>query len=54
MLAGEERGVLAQQVVHDLGGPGLRDVHRAALGPAVGGAQLEVGMGFQHGAQVTG
>ncbi len=52
--AGEEVGVLVEQVVDDLGGLGIGDVDRAAGGRALRVAQLEVRVGGDHRAQVPG
>ena len=51
--AGEEVGVLAQQVVDDLRGPGLGDVDRPACGRALRVGQLEVGVGGEDRAQMA-
>ncbi|MGX1118501.1 hypothetical protein RKD37_003864 [Streptomyces ambofaciens] len=52
--AGEEVGVLVEQVVDDLRGLRLGDVDGAAGGRALRVAQLEVGVGGDHGAEVAG
>ncbi len=53
-LVAEEGGVLAQQVVHESGGAPVGDVDGAGGGVAVGVAQLQLGVGVEHRAEVAG